>query len=98
MFKRPRAPKTPSIAQAKKLAWLFQSDQYLTEAISYTAPTDAALIKHGWVSASGEGIHPSGAPFTKYTINDDGLYALERYLWARRISTPSPAQCGGAAE
>jgi hypothetical protein len=72
MLKRPRAPKTPSEAQAKKLAWLFQGDRYLTEA----SQTDAVLVKESWVTAKGGG----------YFINDAGLLALERYLCARRVA------------
>lgn len=83
MYKRPRAPKTPSEAQAKKLAWLFQGDRYLTE----STPTDAVLVKENWVTANGGGTHPSGASFTKHFINEAGLYALERYLWNRRFSS-----------
>jgi hypothetical protein len=85
MLKRPRAPKTPSEAQAKKLAWLFQGDWYLTEA----SPTDTVLVKENWVTAKGGDIHPSGAHFKKYFINDAGLFALERYLCARCVRASS---------
>lgn len=97
-MKRPSRPKEASIAQAKKLAWLFQGDRYITRSESYVEPTDAVLIKRGWVDATGDGIHPSGQKFTKYKVNAEGLYALERYLWSSRLAASSlvSSQDGGS--
>jgi hypothetical protein len=77
----------PSIAQAKRLAGLFSGDFF--RASSFLSPTDRTILKHGWVSATGEtGTFPNRAEFLIHKINADGLRALEQFLYENRTRLP----------
>lgn len=88
-------PKAASAAQARKLAWMFWSNGHVTTSENYTDPTIAAMIKAGWLTKSYEGTGANGSPIKQFSINSDGLGALERYLWNLRVNSTALPQTEG---
>ena len=74
--------KPPSVAQAKKLAsyWSDGGDIRISE--SYVDPTDAVLIRKGWITPTGAaGIYPqTRVEFLVYQIAADGMAAMADYF------------------
>ena len=75
----------PSLAQAKEIALLWCGHRnriwLAIEKGHYRNPTWAALVKYGWVSATGEmDNHPNGEAIAAFRLNDTGTDALQFFL------------------
>jgi hypothetical protein len=76
----------PTDAQARRLAALFAEVHTMTVG-EYSTTTDAAILKRAWVSNSGETRRTaSGDELPVYRLNEDGVEALERYFWDKRLN------------
>lgn len=84
---RKRAKAT--VAQAKRLAWLFYGNTFSVGA--HADLTTRAIINAGWASRTGEtGKFPSGASYEVYAINEDGEHALQVFLMEKRMKGSRP--------
>ncbi|MGY3527302.1 hypothetical protein [Bradyrhizobium sp. USDA 4452] len=82
MAKKP----VPTLAQAKRLAAIWGEHKFAHISDKYSSSTDLVLVKKGWLFPTGiEGKYPNGAPYAEFYISDDGLEAIERFLWEARM-------------
>jgi hypothetical protein len=88
-------PKTPSLSQARYLAWLF-AEQKKVE-FDNIPPTPMRAVREGWLVECGkiDGL-------IQFQLSPAGLGALERYLWSVRRALDAmplpPHKCDGAAQ
>jgi hypothetical protein len=76
----------PSLAQAKLLAQMFAGQEiFFRKHGGNSPPTFVAVVRWGWVSETGAvGTYPNGSAYHVFKINEDGIDALEAFLFACR--------------
>lgn len=90
-FRRQKAAKVPSVAQARFLMriWLC-NDEPVCVGDTWADATVKACVKAGWLLPNGIiGFFPSGAPWTGHNLCEAGVDAIEDYLRQRRYKRQS---------
>ena len=86
--------KPPSKAQAMAIARIWSAVGCAFIGQDRVDPTWAICIRNGWFVPNGKtGTFPNGSIYNEHVVSDDGLHALERFLFdarCKRRQSPSP--------
>lgn len=76
----------PSMAQAKRIAFLWSMDRGV-QVGGYIDPTTQVLLREGWIEPNGEtGVYPNGSDWRLHKLSATGLAALATYFIAKGIA------------